>query len=68
MKLSTRNQLTGKVTEVKLGGIMAEVTVDIGDDRTIVAAITRGSAEQLELAAGDDVTVLIKATEVMLGK
>jgi molybdopterin-binding protein len=67
MRLSTRNQLAGKVTEVKLGGIMAEVVVDIGS-QTIAAAITRGSAESLELAEGDDVTVLIKATEVMLGK
>jgi molybdopterin-binding protein len=67
VKLSTRNQLAGKVTGVKLGGIMAEVAVDIGG-ATIVAAITRESAEHLELGAGDDVTVLIKATEVMLGK
>ena len=67
MKLSTRNQIRGEVTAVKLGGIMAEVTVDIGG-QTIVAAITRESAASLELAAGDNVTVLIKATEVMLGK
>jgi molybdopterin-binding protein len=67
VKLSTRNQLAGKVTEVKLGGIMAEVLVDIGG-QTIVAAITRESAESLELVAGDAVTVLVKATEVMLGK
>jgi molybdopterin-binding protein len=67
MRLSTRNQLEGKVTGVSLGGIMAEVTVDIGGQE-IVAAITRGSAEALELAEGDTVTVLIKATEVMLGK
>ena len=67
VQLSTRNQLAGKVTAVQLGGIMAEITVDIGG-QTIVAAITRGSAESLELAAGDEVTVLIKATEVMLGK
>ncbi len=67
MKLSTRNQLEGAVTAVSLGGIMAEVTVDIGGQQ-IVAAITRGSAEELELAEGDAVTVLIKATEVMLGK
>jgi molybdopterin-binding protein len=53
MRLSTRNQLAGKVTEVKLGGIMAEVVVDLGG-QTVVAAITRGSAEHLELAEGDD--------------
>ena len=67
MRLSTRNQLKGKVTGVSLGGIMAEVTVDIGG-QSIVAAITRGSAEELSPAEGDDVTVLVKATEVMLGK
>jgi molybdopterin-binding protein len=67
MQLSTRNQLKGAVTAVSLGGIMAEVTVDIGGQQ-IVAAITRGSAEELALAEGDAVTVLIKATEVMLGK
>jgi molybdopterin-binding protein len=67
LKLSSRNQLSGTVTGVKLGTIMSEVTVDIGA-QTVVAAITRGSAEELELAEGDQVTVLIKATEVMLGK
>ena len=67
MKLSTRNQLAGKVTDVKLGTIMSEITVDVGG-QSITAAITRASAEELELTAGGDVTVLIKATEVMLGK
>lgn len=67
MKLSTRNQLPGKVTNVKLGEVMSEIAVDIGG-QTIVAAITRESAEHLELAEGDDVIVLVKATEVMLGK
>jgi len=67
MKLSTRNQLAGKVTSVKLGTIMSEVEIDIGG-QSVVAAITRGSAEHLELAEGDDVTVLIKSTEVMIGK
>jgi molybdopterin-binding protein len=46
---------------------MSEISVDVGG-QTIVAAITRGSAEHLELAAGDEVTVLIKATDIMLGK
>jgi molybdate transport system regulatory protein len=67
MELSTRNQLRGKVTGVKLGTIMAEITVDVSG-QTVVAAITRAGTEQLSLTEGDDVTVLIKATEVMLGK
>ena len=68
MQLSTRNQLPGKVTDVKLGTIMSEISVELSGGETIVAAITRASAEQLSLGPGDAVTVLIKATEVMLGK
>ena len=66
MKLSARNQLSGTVTNVELGAVMAEVTVDV-DGQQIVSAITRASAERLGLADGQPVTVLIKATEVMLG-
>ena len=67
MQLSTRNQLKGTVTSVTTGTIMAEVVVDVGGQE-VVAAITRSSVEELALAEGDAVTVLIKATEVMLGK
>jgi molybdopterin-binding protein len=67
MELSARNQLDGRVTDVKLGTIMSEVTVDVGGQE-VVAAITRGSAERLGLAAGDEVVVIVKATEVLLGK
>ena len=53
--------------ETKLGAIMGEVIVDV-DASTVVAAITRGSIESLQLKAGDKVTVIIKSTEVMIGK
>jgi molybdopterin-binding protein len=46
---------------------MAEVVVDIGGQE-IVSAITRASVERLGLKEGDSVTVIIKSTEVMLGK
>jgi molybdopterin-binding protein len=63
--LSARNQLQGTVRSVKLGTIMAEVVVDVGGNE-IVSAITRGSVERLGLSEGSAVTVVIKATEVML--
>ena len=68
MQLSARNQFAGRVKEVKLGNIMAEVVVDIGDGHEVVAAITRGSAERLGLVQGSTVTVVIKATEVLIAK
>jgi len=67
MEISARNQLKGTVTEVKLGAIMAEVVVDV-NGQEIVSAITRASVERLGLKEGDNVTVIIKSTEVMLGK
>ena len=67
MELTTRNQLPGVVKQVTLGSVMAEVVVDVNGSE-IVAAVTRHSVERLDLDQGDEVTVLIKATEVMLGK
>ena len=67
-KFSARNQLKAKVKSVKLGTVMAEVIVELADGQEVVSAITRTSAEGLELKEGDDVLVIIKATEVMIGK
>jgi molybdopterin-binding protein len=67
MQLSARNQYQGTIKSVKLGNVMAEVVVDIGGHE-MVAAITRGSADQLSLQPGDAVTAVIKSTEVMIGK
>ena len=66
MKRSARNQLTGTVRSVELGAVMAEVVIDV-EGQQIVSAITRASAERLGLAEGRQVTVFIKATEVLLG-
>jgi len=46
---------------------MAEVKIDVNGNE-LVAAVTRHSVERLSLAQGDDVIVLVKATEVMLAK
>jgi molybdopterin-binding protein len=68
MELSARNQLPGTVSSVTLGGVMAEVAIDLGHGLTVVAAITRGSAEKMNLAVGDRVVAVVKATEVLVGK
>ena len=66
MKLSTRNQLAGRVDSVQLGEAMAVVKVRLGDGQLITSSITREAVEDLGLEAGKDVTVLIKSTEVSL--
>jgi molybdopterin-binding protein len=65
-RFSARNQLQAKVKSVKLGAVMAEVIVALADGQEIVSAITRTSAENLNLKEGDDVVVIIKSTDVMM--
>lgn len=67
MEISGRNQLRGTVVSVSLGDVMAEVKVQVGDQQ-VVSIITRSSAERLGLKAGHPVIVLIKATDVMIGR
>jgi molybdate transport system regulatory protein len=66
MKLSTRNQLQGTVVDVHVGEVMASVRVSLGTGETITAAITAEAVADLGLENGRSVTVLVKATEVML--
>jgi molybdopterin-binding protein len=67
MPISARNHLKGKVTEVKVGEVMAQVTVRVGQN-LIESVITRQSVEEMNLKKGDVVTAVIKATEVMISK
>jgi molybdopterin-binding protein len=65
--ISARNQFEGIIKGIKLGNVMAEIVVAVGD-LEFVSAITRTSAESLNLKLGDSVTVIVKSTEVMIGK
>lgn len=67
MPISARNHLKGKVTAVKLGDVMAHITIKVGQN-IIESVITRQSAEELNLKKGDTVTAVVKATEVMISK
>lgn len=68
MRLSARNQLDGVVIRVDHGVVMSTVVVRLTGGQEVVSAITRDSAESLALAEGDSVKVVIKATEVIIGK
>ncbi|AYF75237.1 molybdenum-binding protein [Nocardia yunnanensis] len=67
MKLSTRNQLDGVVTKVTCGEAMAVVRIRLNGGDEITSSITRDAVEDLGLADGKAVKVLIKSTEVSLG-
>jgi len=65
--ISARNRLRGTITRLHLDGLMAEVTLRIGD-QDLISIITRSSAERLGLTVGDEAFAVIKSTEIMIGK
>lgn len=67
MQLSARNQLSGVIVEVQIGAVNATVKVDIGGN-IITSGITNEAVEELALSVGDQVTVVIKSSDVMIGK
>jgi molybdopterin-binding protein len=64
-RVSGRNQLVGRIEEVRISGLMAEVKLSIGNQR-ITSIITASSAREMQLKAGQTAAALIKATEVMI--
>ncbi|HSS24211.1 MAG TPA: TOBE domain-containing protein [Mycobacterium sp.] len=68
MRLSTRNQLKGTITEVDLGSVMAIVKVKLdGGHQIVTSSVTKDAATSLGLAVGQPATVFIKSTEVTIG-
>ncbi len=66
MKLSARNVLKGKVKNVVMGPVNAEITIEIPGGAEIVAIVTKTSAESLKLAAGKEAYAVIKASQVIV--
>jgi molybdopterin-binding protein len=64
-RVSGRNQLVGRVTAVKIDGLMAQVSLSIGGQH-ITSIITADAAREMRLQKGQTVAALIKSTEVMI--
>jgi molybdate transport system regulatory protein len=68
MRLSARNQLDGTVVRVEHGAVMSTVVIRLTGGQEVVSAITKDSAQALDLGSGDAVKAIIKSTEVIIGK
>jgi molybdopterin-binding protein len=68
MKLSARNQLKGKIIEVRRGATTAHVRIDIGNGIIVTSSITNEAVDDLLLSPGDEVAAVIKASDVMVAK
>jgi molybdate transport system regulatory protein len=68
LKISARNQLKGKVVSIEKDGITAKVKVEIKAPAVITAVITKEAVEDLDIKVGDEVSAVVKSTEVMIAK
>lgn len=68
MEISARNKINGKITDIKTGGVMTSVKIQVEEPGEITALITKESVEKLGLKEGDDATAIIKSTEIIVGK
>ena len=68
MKLSARNVIAGTVTNVVRGQTTAHVKIDIGGGNAVTASITVEAVDDLALKAGDKVSAVIKASDIIVGK
>ena len=63
--VSGRNQLVGRIADIKISGLLAKVVLEINDQR-ITSIITSDAAREMQLRKGQTAAALIKATEVMI--
>jgi molybdopterin-binding protein len=68
MELSARNLIPGKVKNVTVGLVNAEVVIEIAPGVEVVSIITKNSVERMGIEAGSQVKAMIKATSVMVAK
>ena len=68
LKLSARNQFKGKVVAVEKGIITGKVKVEVKMPVTVTAVITKEAIEELDIKVGDEVTAIVKSTEIMIAK
>ncbi len=68
LKISARNQLKGKVVAVDKGIITGKVKVEITMPITITSVITKEAIEELDIKVGDEVSAIVKSTEIMIAK
>lgn len=68
MKISARNVLKGRVIDIKSGPVAARLRVDIGGSHVVTSSILAESLEDLGVVVGDEVSVIFKSSDVMIGK
>ena len=67
MKLSTGNQIKGKIIEIRKGAVTAIVYVQIAAETMLEASVTIASLESLGLCEGKDVFLMLNPSDIIIG-
>jgi molybdopterin-binding protein len=66
MRISARNQIKGRIVEVKKGATTAHVRIEIASGLVITSSTTNEAVEELGLKVGSAASAIIKASDVMV--
>lgn len=66
--ISTGNRFSGRILDIKRGGVTVELALDLGKERRIVAVVARTAVEEMGLGLGQSVTACVREGDLILGK
>ena len=67
MKISLRNKMIGRITNLKTGSLLAKLNIET-DAGNIVSIITANAVKNLGLKTGLDVVAMVKTNEILLAQ
>jgi molybdate transport system regulatory protein len=65
-KISTRSVLSGTISDILFGAVNSEVDVKLSGGTVLIAIVTNGSVERMQLAVGEQISAAFKASSVIL--
>ncbi len=68
MVISTSNQLSGRIVSIHEGAVNGTVGVELKSGEIVTASITMDSIVKMKLHVGDEISVCVKATDIILAK
>ena len=68
MKFGARNQIVATVSKVKTGDVMSQIDLQVDGPAAMSSVMTTESLQELGIAPGNKVRVIIKAIHVLVAR